>query len=152
MNAKDHIVFFVISSCAITASATWIMSERLRVDPIKAQLEKQLNMTRSSPVIKRVTQSDGLTDGKPSVKQFFSFRDPEGDARFLSYVVLETNASGLRITSSSISSPKADQIAGATTESNWRCGDAKYFVTLRAIISDAAGNASAPYDYTINCN
>lgn len=151
MVLKDHVFFFVVSACCATAVATWAASENLRVSPIKGQLEKQLRENASSPRITRMTITHEVEGDATVVKQVFNFKDPEGDAKFLSYVVVQTNADHLSVSSSSISATKEQQIAGATKAGRWECGAGGYYVTLRAIITDADGNASQPKEYTVDC-
>jgi hypothetical protein len=151
MALKDHVFFFVVAACCASAATAWTVCEHLRVSPLSVQLQKQLKESKSSPEITRVTTTNELKGDTTSVKQVFSFHDPEGDAKFLSYVVVQTNADNLSISSSSIFATKDEQIAGTTKVGTWSCGTSHYYVTLRAIITDAAGNASAPSEYTINC-
>ena len=152
MALKDHPVFFVCAACAATAAATWTASEQLRVSPMKLKLEVQEATHRSSPLIRNITVTKTATANGQIADQNIEFSDPDGDAVFINYVLLGTNAKDVSVSSTTIKVAKEQQIQGATVVGKWTCGNDAYFVKLRAIITDAGGRTSLPYDYTINCN
>ena len=152
MALKDHGVFFVIAACVATAAATWTVSEQLRVIPLKLKLDEQVKAHKSSPVITGVVVTMTRSGTSQIAEQNIEFSDPEGDAVFVNYVVLGTNAKRISLSSESIDVFKDEQIRGTTTVAKWTCGTGKYFIKLRAILTDANGHASLPHDYYINCN
>ena len=85
------------------------------------------------------------------VEQSIFFKDQEGDAKFVSFVILSTNAIQLKVTSHLIQVSADQQIKGGMVKRTWSCGSSPYFVKLRAYVTDAAGNVSRPRDYTLNC-
>ena len=152
MALKDHVFFFFVTACAVIVAATWTVSEQLRVAPLKSKLEAQETAHKSSPVIKGIVVTRTKSGNSEIAEENIEFSDPEGDAIFVNYIVLGTNAKQLNVSSSTINVPKEEQIQGTTTVARWTCGTGKYFIKFRAIITDAGGHASLPYDYTINCN
>jgi len=162
---KDRTVFFVIAACAATAAATWVVSENVRVKPLSLELErtggklktlldKEAARTASGapvPVITDITLARVKTDGGYDIEQDIFFKDAEGDAMFISFVVLGTNASHLQVSNHNIRVPADEQIKGTKVTRTWKCVTSPYFVKLRAYITDAAGNVSRPRDYTLNC-
>jgi hypothetical protein len=162
---KDRSVFFVIAACVATAGATWVVSENVRVKPLtaelvgsnsrlKAALDKEAARTLGgpqAPVITDVLLARIKTDSGHDIEQNIFFKDAEGDARFVSFVVLGTNARQLKVTSHLVSESSEQQSKGAAIKRTWTCGSGPYFVKLRAYITDDAGNISRPRDYTLNC-
>jgi hypothetical protein len=154
MALKDHPLFFVITASAACASAAWIVSEKIRVDPLESKLIDQENYYKDSPVIQNITITKYIDENmKEKFINKFRFSDPQGDAKFLNLIVLYTNAKGeVKVRTSSINNPIDEQKVAATVEGKWDCGDGGYYVNFRAIITDAAGHLSKPYDYDIVCD
>jgi hypothetical protein len=162
---KDRTVFFVIAACAATAGTTWIVSENVRVKPVSVELarvsnrlkvlqDKEAARTASgppAPVITDILLGRVKTDTGYNIEQNIFFKDAEGDAAFISFVVLGTNASHLQVTNHNIRVPPEEQVRGANVTRTWKCVTSSYFVKLRAYITDTAGNVSRPHDYTLNC-
>jgi len=162
---KDRSVFFVIATCAATAAATWVVSENVRVKPVSAELERtstrlkalqdkeaaRLSTGPQAPVITDVLLARIKNESGYDIEQNIFFKDAEGDATFVSFVVLGTNASHLQVTSHNIRVPADQQMKGGVVKRTWSCVTSPYFVKLRAYVTDAAGNVSRPRDYTLNC-
>lgn len=162
---RDRSVFFVIATCAATAGATWIVSENVRVKPVSAELERTSTQLKAlqdkeaarvsagpqAPVITDVLLARIKKDAGYDIEQNLFFKDAEGDAAFVSFVVLGTNASHLQVTNHNIRVPADQQIKGGVVRRTWSCVTSPYFVKLRSYVTDAAGNVSRPRDYTLNC-
>jgi hypothetical protein len=162
---KDRMVFFVVAACAATAGATWVVSENVRVKPLAAELERtgvrmkalldkeaaRSMAAPSAPVITDITLARLRNDTGYDIEQNIYFKDPEGDATFISFVVLGTSAETLKVTSHAVHQPADQQIKGGVVKRTWTCGRGAYFVKLRAYVTDASGNVSRPRDYTLNC-
>ena len=150
---KEHALFFVVAACAATAAATWVVSENVRIKPLAAELERtalrykalqekeaaRIVVGPSVPVITDVQLSKIKTDTGFDIEQNFFFKDAEGDATFVSFVVLGTNANHLTVGALNIRVPSDQQIKGGFVKSNWTCVKSGYFVKLRAYITDSAG-------------
>lgn len=165
MSLKDHPVIVLTTFALLTFGAGFQASEWVRVKPLEReiielsdQLAEGANAFRAlelkskpdplAPVVKGVVMtemSNGVFD------QNFQFSDPDGDAAFMNYVVLQANTSGLRTYANSIDTPSADQIRGTSRLGQWQCSGGEYFVRFALIITDQAGHASAPYEYVVNC-
>jgi ribosomal protein L18E len=141
------------------------VSENVRVKPLTAELERtasrykaqqekeaaRLVVGPSAPVISEVLLSKIKTDTGFDLEQNIFFKDAEGDATFVSFVVLGTSANHLTVGALNIRVPSDQQIKGGVVKKNWTCVNSGYFVKLRAYITDSAGNVSRPRDYTLNC-
>ena len=165
MPLNDHPVIVLTTFALLTFGAGFGASEWVRVKPLerdKVELSDQLaesaNAFRAlelqskpdalAPVVRSVVMtemSDGVFD------QNFQFSDPDGDAAFMNYVVLQANTSGLRTYANSIDTPSVEQIRGTSRLGQWQCSGGVYFVRFALIITDQAGHASAPYEYVVNC-
>jgi hypothetical protein len=152
MALRDHAVFFVVGVCAAAVTATWAVSEQVRVAPLKAMLAKQEALHQFAPEIRDVTVTRTRNGDVEVLEQNIQFSDPDGDAVFVNYIVLATDAKTLRVESASIDTTREVQISGATYVARWTCGTGRYFVKVRAVITDRGGHTSRPYDYTLNCN
>ena len=162
---KDRSVFFVIAACVATAGSTWVVSENVRVKPLGAELDRlgarlktlqdreaaRSTVAAQVPVITDLTLARVKHAGGYDIEQTLYFKDAEGDATFISFVVLGTNAHHLKVTSLHLQVPAEQQIKGAVVRRTWTCGSGAYFVKLRAYATDASGNISRPRDYTLNC-
>ncbi len=162
---KDRSVFFVIAACVATAGATWVVSENVRVKPLAAENERtskslkalqdreaaRLTSAPQTPVITDVLLARVKNDNGYDIEQNIFFKDAEGDALFVSFVVLGTDARQLKVTSHQIQVAAEQQARGGQVKRTWSCGSSPYFVKLRAYVTDAAGNVSRPRDYTLNC-
>ncbi|WP_139015673.1 hypothetical protein [Ensifer aridi] len=148
---KDHPLVFLVGACCATAVATWTLSEMFRVAPIQSQLERQLSKTASSPVIEDITTTTDKSNGSEVVHSAIKFKDAEGDAAYVNYIVRQTDAKRIEVTSSSIKSSKAQQVIGAVYTAEWKCSSGKYEVHLTVLITDFAGNVSLPKNYSIYC-
>ncbi len=152
MSLKDHPVLIAIAACAATAASTWAVSEQVRVLPIEKRLSAQLERNHNAPVISDIKLTKVQNGNSLTIEQNVSYSDPNGDAAFLNWIVLQTNYNGIRVTSGSIGASKEEQISGANQLGKWDCGPAQYYIKFRVIVTDRAGNASEPNDFTINCN
>jgi hypothetical protein len=162
---KDNPVFFVIAACVATAGATWVVSDNVRVKPLSAEVERTGSRLKAlqdkeaarsgsspqAPVITDVLLARIKNETGYDIEQSISFKDAEGDATFVSFVVLGTNARHLKVTSHDIELTAEQQMKGGLVKRTWTCGTGPYFVKLRAYVTDAAGNVSRPHDYTLNC-
>ena len=90
MALKDNAFFFTCAACAVTAAATWTVSEKLRVAPMQRAVEERQANHRSAPTIKGITVTKTVTTKGQVADQNIEFTDPEGDAIFINYVVLGT--------------------------------------------------------------
>lgn len=162
---KDRSVFFVIAACVATAGATWVVSENVRVKPLGAEIDRMGFRLKSfqdrevarntvavqAPAITDVTLARIKNTSGYEIEQTFYFKDPDGDASFISFVVLGTNASHLKVTSLHLETSADQQVKGVAVRRTWICGSSPYFVKLRVYATDAGGNLSRPRDYTLNC-
>lgn len=162
---KDRSVFFVVAACVATASATWVVSENVRVKPLAAEIERtgkglkalqdreaaRVTATPQAPVITDVMLARVKNDSGYDIEQNIFFKDAEGDAMFVSFVVLGSDARQLKVTSHQIQVAAEQQIKGGQVKRTWQCVNSPYFVKLRAYVTDAAGNLSRSRDYTLNC-
>ena len=143
-------VLWVTHAAALAAG--WAIAQTLVVDRLKADLEKQTKVTTMSPVLSVPTLTREITPEGLRVNQFFSFRDPEGDTRAISFVILQTDSENIKVTSESVQIDKDEQVSGTFWRGPWRCGHGHgYTVKVRAYMSDAGGNVSLPVDYVIDC-
>lgn len=104
------------------------------------------------PVIKSVNLRKDTSSGGLTIFQDISFIDTEGDVTRVDYEIVGTTVSGLEVEGGDIDTPEAEQKAGAVITGEWGCGTERYLVTLRATLTDKAGNHSAPYDYALICD
>jgi hypothetical protein len=166
---REHGVFFVIAACAATAVAAWAVSEAVRVKPVSADLERaELRIKAleareaarlpgvvdpAAPVITDVvlTKIRNEAIGGHDIEQNIAYRDPEGDARFMSFVILGSDAASLDLRANNLRDPPERQVAGAQVKRNWACNRTGYSVKLRVYVTDAAGHLSRPRDFTLNC-
>lgn len=153
MSLKDNPALITIAACAATAAATWTVSEQVRVLPLREKVTAAADRNRSAPVITDVRLTKiGSAGSILEVEQNISYTDPEGDAVFVNLQVLGTNAKDLTVTSVALKAAPEEQKSGATSLSTWTCGPTSYFVKFRVVVTDKAGHASNPRDFTINCN
>lgn len=164
---REHALFIVVAACAATAAATWAVSEAVRVKPVAADFERAQQRVRAlesresarvqadpaAPVITDVvlTKVRNEAGGGYDIEQNIAYRDPEGDARFMSFVVLASDAVSLDVRASNLRDLPERQMAGAQVKRTWSCNRSGYSVKLRAYVSDAAGHVSRPRDFTLNC-
>jgi hypothetical protein len=170
INIKDHPVLVVLGLCAAVAASAWGAAEKIRVDPIaekltsateeakglRAQVAKltgdQAIAHERDPVITGITlEGDEVAGVGHVIRQHLRFKDADGDARTLSYVVLQTDNRQVSTVSGSIFLDPTRQKQGGVITGSWACAQNPYFVSLRVFISDAEAHLSAPYDYVINC-
>ncbi|MDX0377610.1 hypothetical protein GOC56_27765 [Sinorhizobium meliloti] len=147
---KDHPLVFLVVACSATAVTTWTLSEIFRGAPIQSQLERQLSENASSPVIKDITTTTDKSNEAEVVHSAIKVSDAEGDAAYGNYIVLQTDAKRVSVTSSPIQTSKKQQVKGALYTAEWKCSASKYDVTIMVIITDAAGNFSLPKRYAIH--
>lgn len=137
---KEHAVFFVIAACAATATATWVVSENVRVKPANADVERAVQRCKaledarqppnpSTPVISDIVLSKVKNDAGHDFERNLFFKDAEG----------ANVAAG------------PEQIKGSVLKLPWVCVRTSYFVKLRVYLTDSAGNVSRPRDITLNC-
>lgn len=158
---KEHAVFFVIAACAATATATWVVSENVRVKPANADVERAVQRCKaledarqppnpSTPVISDIVLSKVKNDAGHDFERNLFFKDAEGDAAFVSFVILGSNANQLNVRSANVAAAP-EQIKGSVLKLPWVCVRTSYFVKLRVYLTDSAGNVSRPRDITLNC-
>lgn len=152
MSIKDHPVLITIAACAATAASTWATSEQVRVLPLKGQISAQAERNRGAPVISDIKLTKTLKNGSQVIEQNVSYFDPEGDAAFVNWIVLQTNAKNIRVTAGALSTSAEEQKSGANQLGLWDCQGNSYYIKFRVVITDRAGHASEPSDYTVNCN
>ena len=104
------------------------------------------------PVIKSVTLENDTTSGQLVILQKITFEDSLGDVNSVDYKIVSATTTGLSIQGGTIDIPADQQKSGtAVITGTWTCGGASYSVTLQAVLKDAKGNQSNPYEYTIVC-
>jgi hypothetical protein len=103
------------------------------------------------PVIDSVDLEEQSSAGGMQVSQVIRFHDDDGDASFIDYEIISASADDLWVEGGAIDIPPDEQKRGGTITGEWDCGSDNYVVTLHAILSDQAGNQSAPMEYTITC-
>jgi hypothetical protein len=149
---KDHPVFFVIGACAATAVATYGICDIFLIRPSEENWHANLEKTKGSPVITPfdITRREN-SDGSISVEQRTFLKDPDGDAKFINQIILQTDSSDISLGTNSIDVEEKEQIKGSSLNYEWSCNGDSYYVKIRAVATDAAGNASAPQDYVVTC-
>jgi hypothetical protein len=104
------------------------------------------------PVIKSVNLRKDTSSGALTIYQDILFMDTKGDVTRVDYEIVGSTISGLQVEGGDIDVPEAEQKAGSVITGEWGCGTEKYLATLRATLTDKAGNHSAPFDYEIICD
>lgn len=103
------------------------------------------------PVIQVVDLRKEYSGENLTIFQDIIFDDSEGDVIQVDYEIVASTVSGLTIEGGSVDIPPAEQKTGALITGQWGCGSDSYEVTLQATLTDAAGNHSQPYEYTMKC-
>jgi hypothetical protein len=124
---------------------------RAELGRVKNDLERQTKLTAHSPELRPPHLS--AEDGEDGVRiwQHFTFRDPEGDASSISFVLLQSDVKDIDVTSESVDIAAAKQISGTSWAAPWRCKGRQYRLLVRAYMSDEGGNVSLPQDYVLRC-
>jgi hypothetical protein len=105
-----------------------------------------------APVITKAYVTPRRDQEQLKVDQAIEFRDPNGDAAFINFIVLRTSASSIEARSVSIAQPPEEQVKGAVHRGTWNCSGGSYSVAFRVVITDTRGHASAPREYEIVCD
>ncbi len=84
----------------------------------------------------------------------FHFIAPNGNAAVLHRELVATTGryDKTLVDNEVINIPAAAQREGAMISGGWRCGSARYSVTIRAYVIDTEGDHSNSIDYTFHCN
>ncbi|HTW75795.1 MAG TPA: hypothetical protein VMD56_12835, partial [Steroidobacteraceae bacterium] len=111
----------------------------------------------TAPILQSVTLRTNVPNGFGgffSVVPDFHFIAPAGNAVYLRRELVSTdgNFAGANIRGADIHIAPEVQRRGATLSGGWRCGVARYYLTIRAYVIDADGNRSNAIEYTIHCN
>jgi hypothetical protein len=178
MKLSDHPLIWFSGALATVAAGSWGLSQKVRVEPLEGQIKSQegqikfhremldeargerdslqtrLNTLsqqraeggKSDPVILSHTTAP-TADG---VRTQIQFRDAEGDANHISFVLVRSTAKDSNLKSGPIVQSE-QQKRGSQVETKWRCEGGSYSVTQRAYITDAAGNVSQPHEFTVSC-
>ena len=159
---KDSPIAIVVAACVAAAGVTWTVSDNVRVAPLKEQLalvEKRRDeldqrmraaVNPAAPAITDFNLVATDVDGERQFAQNIFFRDAEGDAFIASFVVTASDAGELSARTFMITASKEQQQSGAKVTGIWHCRG-RYYVKLRVVLADRAGNVSRPADHTINC-
>jgi hypothetical protein len=103
------------------------------------------------PEILRVEERRQQVGADLFIHKDIFFRDPDGDAWLVTYRVVWTTLSSIRVEDDPITADPASQRTGAIVTATWRCGATPHDVVLRAWIVDRAGLVSDPVDLSFSC-
>jgi hypothetical protein len=144
---------FIVGGLVVAAAASgYAAAWKLSVIPVKDQLERQVNVTKQSPVITDVRLSNVFQPNEGlRVYQSFSFHDPEGDANAISFVILQTNKDLSLVSETLKDSPKERQIAGDSWRAPVKCEGKVFRAKIRVYMADAGGHVSLPVEYEVLC-